>query len=52
MEELKTICNCGRKATMNVRFDKAGARVADGAQIAIEGDVNYVTMCGKCFYAD
>ncbi len=51
LEELKTICNCGRKATMNVRFDKTGKRVADGAQVAIEGDVNYVMMCGKCFYA-
>jgi thymidine kinase len=50
LEELKTICNCGRKATMNVRVDEAGNRITAGEQIAIEGDVRYVQMCGACFY--
>lgn len=50
LEELKTICNCGRKATMNVRLDERGRRITEGAQIAIEGDVRYVQMCGSCFY--
>ena len=50
LEELKTICNCGRKATMNVRVDEHGRRITVGEQIAIEGDVRYVQMCGACFY--
>jgi thymidine kinase len=50
LEELKTICNCGRKATMNVRVDELGNRITSGEQIAIEGDVRYVQMCGACFY--
>ncbi len=50
LEELKTICSCGRKATMNVRVDEHGRRVIEGEQIAIEGDVRYVQMCGGCFY--
>ena len=50
LEELKTICNCGRKATMNVRVDETGRRITAGEQIAIEGDVRYVQMCGSCFY--
>lgn len=50
LEELKTICICGRKATMNPRFDKRGKRITTGAQIAIEGDVRYVPLCARCFY--
>ncbi|MEO6914032.1 MAG: thymidine kinase, partial [Candidatus Baltobacteraceae bacterium] len=50
LEELKTICPCGRKATMNVRFDPDGKRTLSGSQIAIEGEVRYVPMCGACFY--
>jgi thymidine kinase len=50
VEEIKTICNCGRKATMNVRVDEAGRRITVGAQIAIEGESRYVPMCGSCFY--
>ncbi|MHB1797348.1 MAG: thymidine kinase [Vulcanimicrobiaceae bacterium] len=52
IEELKNVCSCGKKATMNVRMDERGARITEGAQIAIEGDVRYVQMCGKCFYQD
>ncbi|MHB8146246.1 MAG: thymidine kinase [Vulcanimicrobiaceae bacterium] len=52
IEELKNICNCGKKATMNVRFDEHGRRIMQGAQIAIEGDVRYVQMCGRCFYQE
>lgn len=51
LEELKTICPCGRKATMNVRFEPDGKRTRAGAQIAIEGEVRYIPMCGSCFYA-
>jgi len=51
LEELKTICGCGRKATMNPRVDEDGKRIMAGAQIAIEGTTRYVQMCGQCFYA-
>jgi thymidine kinase len=50
VEELKNVCPCGKKATMNVRFDEHGARITTGEQIAIEGAVRYVPMCGRCFY--
>jgi thymidine kinase len=52
VEELKNICSCGKKATMNPRVDESGKRVMEGSQIAIEGDVRYQPMCGDCFYAN
>jgi thymidine kinase len=51
IEEVKNICACGKKATMNVRVDERGNRIMSGDQIAIEGTVRYVQMCGKCFYS-
>ncbi len=51
LEEVKNVCNCGKKATMNVRFDARGNRITEGSQVAIEGDVRYVQMCAKCFYS-
>ncbi|MDQ6929457.1 MAG: thymidine kinase [Candidatus Eremiobacteraeota bacterium] len=50
VEEIKTICACGKKATMNVRVDEGGARVRTGNQIAIEGVHRYIQTCGTCFY--
>ena len=50
LEEIKTICNCGKKATMNPRVDDEGRRITIGAQIAIEGETRYAPMCGRCFY--
>jgi thymidine kinase len=47
--ELKTICHCGRKATMNLRFDAAGRAVKEGAQIEIGGNDRYVAMCRRHF---
>jgi len=49
LEELKTICRCGRKAIFNAR--KIGDRyVFDGAQVAIDGeDVTYESLCGACY---
>ena len=52
IEELKTVCHCGKKATMNPRVDEHGVRITQGTQIAIEGDVRYMPMCGRCFYLD
>ncbi len=51
VEELKTICACGRKATMNPRIDEAGNLIVVGNQIAIEGETTYVQMCAECFYS-
>lgn len=52
IEEIKTICACGRKATMNVRLDESGARITQGAQVAIEGEARYIQTCGRCFYSE
>jgi thymidine kinase len=50
LEEIKTICACGKKATFNVRIDEQGNRVTAGDQIAIEGNVRYIQQCAECFY--
>lgn len=43
--ELKTICHCGRKATMNLRVGPDGRGVKEGAQVEIGGNDRYVSMC-------
>jgi len=49
LEELKTICRCGRKAVFNAR-KVDGAFVFDGDQVAIDGvDVGYESLCGACY---
>lgn len=50
IRELKTICHCGRKATMNLRIDGTGAAVGAGATIEIGGNERYVPLCRKHFY--
>jgi thymidine kinase len=52
LEELKTICRCGRKAVFNAR--RVGASyVFDGEQVAIDGtDVAYESLCGSCYLAE
>lgn len=50
IEEIKTICHCGRKATMHIRIDASGKRVVDGPQVEIGGDSRYRSVCGQCFY--
>jgi thymidine kinase len=45
--ELKTICHCGRKATMVLRLDASGAPVKSGAQIEIGGNERYVSVCRR-----
>lgn len=51
IEELKTICQCGRKALYNARFCN-GKMVTEGDQIVIDDkeDIKYVAMCPKCYY--
>jgi thymidine kinase len=47
--ELKTICHCGRKATMNLRIGPGGSAVKEGAQVEIGGNDRYVAMCRRHF---
>ncbi len=51
IEELKNICSCGKKATMNVRLDEHGRRIREGEQVSIGGNERYRQACGRCFYA-
>ncbi|MBT0569202.1 thymidine kinase [Curvibacter sp. CHRR-16] len=50
IEEIRTICACGRRATMNIRLDGTGQRVRDGEQIEIGGNERYQQTCARCFY--
>lgn len=47
--ELKTICHCGRKATMNVRIDGNGKVLRSGEQVEIGGNERYVAVCRRHF---
>lgn len=50
LEELKTICRCGRKAMFNARL-KNGVFIFDGDQVAIDGvDVTYESLCPSCYF--
>jgi thymidine kinase len=49
--ELKAVCECGRKATMNLRVDAEGNAVAAGAQTEIGGNDRYVALCRRHFFA-
>lgn len=48
--ELKTICHCGRKATMNLRVGPDGKGLKEGEQIEIGGNERYVAMCRAHYY--
>lgn len=47
--ELKTICHCGRKATMNLRTDENGNPIKEGEQVEIGGNERYIAMCRRHF---
>jgi thymidine kinase len=49
LNEVKTICHCGRKATMVLRLDASGRPVREGEQIQIGGNEKYVSVCRKHF---
>ncbi|MED5532692.1 MAG: thymidine kinase [Pseudomonadota bacterium] len=49
LREIKTVCHCGRKATMVVRFDGEGQPMHSGDQIQIGGNETYVSMCRRHF---
>ncbi len=50
VEEMKTICDCGKKASMNARFDDEGNRIMQGSQVLIGGNMRYRALCPDCFY--
>ena len=47
--ELKAVCHCGRKATMNLRMDETGEPIATGSQTQIGGNKQYVALCRRHF---
>ncbi len=47
MREVRTICECGRKATMVIRQDEKGRAITEGAQVQIGGNETYVSLCRK-----
>ena len=49
LSELKAVCHCGRKASMNQRVDEHGEPVTDGNQTEIGGNERYVAVCRKHF---
>ena len=49
IQEIKTICDCGAKATVNARIDSEGYIVTQGAQVFLGGNDAYIAMCHKCY---
>ena len=49
LTEIKTVCACGRKATVNARIDERGRIVPEGSQVLLGGNDRYVAMCHKCW---
>ena len=47
MREVRTICHCGKKATMVVRMDETGKALTDGDQVQIGGNETYVSLCRR-----
>ena len=47
MREIRTICHCGKKATMVVRQDENGNALTDGAQVQIGGNETYISLCRR-----
>ena len=48
-QEIKTVCDCGVKATVNARIDENGYVVTQGAQVQLGGNDSYIAMCHKCY---
>ena len=49
ISEIKTICSCGSKATVNARLDSGMRIVTEGAQVMIGGNETYIAMCHRCW---
>ena len=49
IQEIKTICDCGAKATVNARIDGDGFIITEGAQVVLGGNDSYIAMCHRCY---
>ena len=49
IQEIKTICDCSAKATVNARIDSEGYIVTVGAQVVLGGNDSYIAMCHRCW---
>ena len=49
ISEIKTMCECGAKATVSARIDGTGKIVTSGRQVVLGGNDRYIAMCHKCF---
>ena len=49
IQEIKTICDCGAKATVNARIDSQGHIITQGEQVVLGGNDSYIAMCHKCY---
>ena len=49
IQEIKTICDCGSKATVNARVDGEGYVITEGAQVVLGGNDCYIAMCHRCW---
>ncbi len=47
--EIKTICSCGKKASVNARIDENGSVVTKGSQVMLGGNDSYIAMCHRCY---
>ncbi len=49
IQEIKTICDCGNKATVNARIDGQGHIITQGEQVFLGGNDSYIAMCHRCW---
>lgn len=49
IQEIKSICTCGSKATVNARLGEDGKIVTEGSQVCLGGNDRYVAMCRRCW---
>ena len=49
LTEIKTVCDCGCKATVNARIDENGRIITEGDQVLLGGNDRYVAMCHRCW---
>ena len=47
--EIKTICSCGKKASVNARINEQGHVVTEGSQVMLGGNDSYIAMCHRCY---
>jgi len=51
LEEIKTVCRCGKKASMVIRHNAQGERIYEGAQVQVGGNETYESVCPTRFYS-